>query len=513
MAAKLTPRSIALTADRSYLPGAVLMVLTFLAGGFLILLNSDVAASFPYFFILPWLVALAAVLATPSAFLYYTGKFSLDNPIVFATWSYFFPAFVIGGFFLAAGFSQPYFLSYIQDPQTDLPFTILLIMLGFAGLSVGYFLPVGERIGSVIGRKLPTTNYVASSYLLPGIALLIIGMINSVLATAIGLLGFQKAEEISSYDGLIFLTTLFWMEASFLLWYVLFRQKVWNFTSLLVIVALIATAVSKALLAGNRGSVIQIFSIIVLAYVLAGREFKLKQASVAGILLIFFMIVGMIYGTTFRNVKGSESAQSFDRYTENIFNTFDQIGQNDNASLLRFAFANLAERIDVLSTVTVVVSNYEKLAPYEASFDLDDNIRKDATTFFIPRVIWPDKPVASDPRRYSDLYFNFGESSFAITPIGDLLRNFGPWGVPIGMLFLGIILRIIYRALVEKQVHVIWKATLYFMLLTAISYEGFYGIIIPYLFKYGAAAVVGVLLVNLFAARTKADGEGTLLQT
>jgi len=509
MAANFSYQTSALRPDRSYLPGAVLMLLTLFAGGFLLLLNSSLAESFPYFFILPWLVALAVVLLTPSAILYYTGKFRLDNPIVFATWSYFFPAFVVGGFFLAAGVSQPYFLAYIQDPETDLPFTILLIILGYGGLSIGYFLPIGEKVGAFVGRKLPAASYKASSYLLPGLGLLVLGMINSVLATAMGLLGFQKAAEINSYDGLIFLTTLFWLEASFLLWYVLFRQKVWNFTSYLVIVALIGTAISKSLLAGNRGSAIQVFSIIVVAYVLAGREFKVKQASIAAVLLITFVILGMIYGTTFRNVKESEDSQSFDRYTENIFKTFDEIGQNDNVSLLQFAFANLAERIDVLSSVAVVESNYEKLAPFEASYDLNDNIWKDTATFFIPRVVWPDKPVASDPRRYSDLYFNYGENSFAITPVGDLVRNFGPWGVPIGMLFLGIILRIIYCALVEKQIHVIWRATLYFMLLSAISYEGFYGTIIPYMFKYGATAVIGILLVNIFAKKLPNGPKGT----
>lgn len=500
MAANLNSNTATFRPDRSYIPGVVLMVATVLAGGFLLLLNSSAGESYPYFFILPWLVALAVVLAGPSAILYYTGKFSLGNPIVFATWSYFFPAFVLGGFFLAAGFSQPYFLAFIQDPESDLPFTIVLIMLGFAGLSAGYFLPVGERIGAAIGRRLPTADYRASNYLLPGVALLVLGMINSVFATAVGLFGFQKAEEINSYDGLIFLTTLFWLEASFLLWYVLFRQKVWNFSSLLVILALIGTAISKALLAGNRGSAIQIFSIIALAYVLSGREFKVRQASISAVLLAVFLILGMIYGTTFREIKGSESTQSFDRYTENIFNTFDQVGRNDNVSLLQFAFSTLAERIDGVSSLAVVTSNYEKLAPFEASYDLDNNIWKDTTTFFIPRVIWPDKPVASEPRRYSELYFNYGESSFTITPMGDLLRNYGIWGVPLGMLLLGILLRVIYRSLVEAQPRIVWRGALYFMLLTAINYETFYGSLVPYLFKYGLTAVVGVVLVN-FAAR------------
>ncbi|MFN6963425.1 MAG: hypothetical protein ACK4S4_06620 [Pyrinomonadaceae bacterium] len=494
-----------LSPDRSFLPGALVMGLTFLVALFLLLLNSDLAGSYPYAFILPWLAALAVVLVSPSAYLYYRGKFSFDNPIVFATWSYFVPAFVIGGFVLAAGWSEPYFLVLIQDPAVDLPFTIVLIMAGFAGLSAGYFLPVGEKLGAVISRRLPSATHVPSSYLLPGLLLLGLGVANSFIALTLGLFGFQRADEISTYDGLIFLTTLFWLEASFLLWYVLFRQNRWNFTSWLVIMLLVGTAVSKALLAGNRGSLIQIFSTIVLAYILAGRQFKARQAAISGVLLVAMIIAGMIYGTTFRQVKGTEAAQSFDRYAENVFTTIDQLGRSDNTKLLEFGIRNLAERIDVLSTVAVVVSNYEKLAPYEASYGIDNNIWRDTTTFFIPRVIWPDKPVASEPRNYSALYFNFGENSFAITPIGDLVRNFGPWGVPLGMMFLGFILRVVYRALVEGQAHVTWRATLYFMLLTSVSYEAFYGTIIPYMVKFGFTAVIGVLIVNLFATRIKSD--------
>jgi hypothetical protein len=42
---------------------------------------------------------------------------------------------------------------------------------------------------------------------------------------------------------------------------------------------------------------------------------------------------------------------------------------------------------------------------------------------------------------------------------------------------------------------------LYFMLLTSVSYEGFYGTIIPSLFKVGFTAIIGVLLVTLIARR------------
>ena len=268
---------------------------------------------------------------------------------------------------------------------------------------------------------------------------------------------------------------------------------------------LIGTSISKALFAGNRGSLIQIFSIIILAYVMSGREFKTKQVAVSGAIMAVLMVTGMIYGTTFRTSRAPRLSRALTAIPPISIATFDEVGRNNNAGLMEFAFVSMAERLDAVSSLAVVVSTYEQLRPYEESYGLDNNIWKDTTTFFIPRVIWPDKPVASEPRRYSDLYFNFGESSFVITPMGDLLRNFGIVGVPIGMLLLGIILRAIYRTLIEDQPRVLWKSSLYFMLLTAVSYESFFGSIIPYLFKIGITALVGVFMVNFMARRIAVD--------
>ncbi|MFN0277741.1 MAG: hypothetical protein ACKVRN_03970 [Pyrinomonadaceae bacterium] len=486
--------------ERTIIAGVVLMALAFIVTFFVIIAASGAFESYKYIFIVPWIIGLALVMAAPSAYLYYKGNFSFANPIVFATWSYFFPAFVLGGLFFAFGWSQPYFISFTQDVPYTLPLTIVLVALGFAGLSMGYFLPVGKRIGGFIERFLPQANYELSSYVGPGIVLLMLGIFNTILAFVLGILGYQKADAISSYDGLIYFTTLLWMEASFLLWNIIFRKQRFTVVNAVLIVLLISTALSKALLAGNRGSAAGVFIMIALAYVLSGRELETKQVVVSGFVLCALLMAGMIYGTTFRTVKGTESQQGFGQYAENVGRTFDQIGKGDSLDMLQFGLLSMTERIDVLTTFSVVVSNYEHLAPYEEAYDLDNNIWKDMTIFMVPRVIWKEKPPASDPRKYSDLYFNRNDTSFAITPMGDLLRNFGIVGIPIGMMVIGIFLRIFYRALIEMQPSSIWRSTLYFMLIMSISYETFYGTIIPSFFKVGFVAVAGLLIVNLLAS-------------
>ena len=468
----------------------------------LYVLNSDLSETFPYFFIVPWLLALLVVLLIPSAFLWYRGQWTLENPLVFATFSYFIPAFVVGGFALASGVSQPYFLVYIQDAGRNLPLTVQLIMLGFAGLAVGYFLPIGRMAGAFAAKFFRGPVYTDSAYIFPALVLLALGIVNSAISLVSGLFGYQRGTEIGTYDGVIFLATLFWLQATFMLWFLIFRRRRMDNVSIVLVGILVVSALAKALFAGNRGSLIQLFICIVLAYLLSGREFRAKQFAWSGLFLVAALIGGTIYGTIFRDVKGSEDQQSAGSYTENIFNTIDKIGTNDNASLLGTGLTALAERIDTLSSVAVVVANYEQLAPYEASYGLDDNISRDLVTFLIPRVVWPEKPLASEPRKYSELYFDYADNSFAITPMGDLIRNFGVPGVFLGMLVLGVILRMLYRWLVEDQPRVLWRSTLYFMLLTGVSYEGFYGSIIPYIVKIGITVVIGMIVVNFLARRT-----------
>lgn len=485
--------------ERTIIPGIILMVLTSVVTLFVVIAASGAFESFKYIFLVPWIIGLAIVMAAPSVYLYYKGRFSFADPIVFATWSYLFPAFILGGLFFAFGWSQPYFIAFTQDIPYTLPLTIVLVAIGFTGLSVGYFLPVGAKIGAAIERYLPKANYDAASYVLPGIVLLMLGIFNTILAFILGVFGYQQAQQVNSYDGLIYMTTLFWMEASFLLWNIIFRKQRFSVVNIVLLILLISTALSKAIFAGNRGSALQIFTIIALAYVLSGRELKIKQVVISGAVLTLLLIAGMIYGTTFRNIKGVESQQGFDQYSQNITRTFDQIGKSDPLEMLQYGLANMTERIDILTTLSVVVSNYEQLAPYEEAYDLDNNIWKDMTIFLIPRVIWTEKPSASDPRKYSDLYFNQSDNSFAITPFGDLLRNFGVIGIPIGMMVIGIFFRIFYRALIESQPRSIWRSMLYFMLVTSVSYEGFYGTIIPQFIKVGIVAVTGILIVNLLA--------------
>ncbi len=492
------------TRDISLLvPVAGLMILVVIGFFTLMIFTSDYGNPFREMYLMPWVFATGIVICAPSVYLYLKGEFNFFHPLVLAAWSYFFPAFFAGGLVLASGISEPYFLAFIDDQSYNLPLTLVYVMLGYGGLTLGYYLLPGRWAGRKIEARLPVLKWESKDVLIPGLILLGIGLANTVLGFVNGLLGYQKVEEIGAFDGILFLLTLLWLEASFLLWLAIFRTKRLNVNHYIVIGILLVSSLVKAAFQGNRGSLFQIFILIAFAFALSGRRFQIKYRVYAAVFITASIIIGMIYGTTFRNIKETEARVSMAEYTENIFATFEKLGEQDLGLSIETGVVALAERIEAVSSLAVVVANYEKLKPYEESYGLDNNIYKDSVNFFIPRIFWRDKPVASEPRKYGALYFDYGENSFTITPMGDLLRNFGPLGVPLGMILLGFLIRIISASLIENQDFSYWRSVLFYMLLTSISYESFYGSILPYLMKVGVVAVFGIFIIRFTAGNRR----------
>lgn len=492
--------------DRMLLFSAVIMAVSVLSGLTILGYSGGVFDSIHYFYLFPWIFSLLILLAVPIAIVGLRGWVGIENPLMVGTVSYFIPAFVLGGLSLCLGLSQPYFLSFIQDPAENLPYTMSLIMLGYSGLAVGYYLPLGRKLAISINRLLPKDSGEQRSYVVPGIFILGVGFASSIYATATGIIGFQRTDESSIFDGIIYLTTLFAVQGNFLLWSHIFRQPEMNIRSWLLIVLLVAAILATSLIAGNRGSLFAFAVLIAMSFILSGRKITGKLLLIGSSVLAMALIGGMVYGSVFRAVKGSEDKVGFDQYAGYIGETISTISNGDKGEVIGSGFTSLAQRLDTVSSLAVVVSNYEQLAPYEEGYGLDNNIYKDLTSFIVPRVFWPDKPVASDSRAYSDLYFDYPDNSFAITPIGDLLRNYGASGVLIGMLALGVILRFIYRVLIEDQPNTIWRSTLYYMLLSAVSYEGFYGTILPMIVKVGVVATFGVIISEFLAHRISSRG-------
>ena len=495
---KIDPKTIHLSAGRDnrfvLVVSALLMVAAFV--GLLVFVFGTEIVPFrverPY--LIPWVIATGAVIVFPIFYLKRRGEFTVVHPLVYAAGAYFFPIFFLGGWSLVFGLSNYYYLAYVNQPDYDFPLAFLYIILGFGGLSLGFLIPYGKRIGERISKRLPVWEFSPGQLIGGSIAVLIVGFYATLLALELGQIGYQSQGVILGDTGsLNFYLTITVPTSSFLLWVAFFRIEQWNVQRYLIVAAQVITAAFMLGVLGGKSSLLYSVIYFIAAFVLVRRRLLFRNWIWLGIGLTAALVVGFVYGTTFRNVKGSDERIGSDQYAELAIDALSKIGEKDLTQQATESFLQLAERLEIASSLAVVVSNYEALATYESAYGLDNNIWQYTWTAFIPRFLWKDKPTIADNYSYNELYFGYGGFGLAITAMGDLLRNFGPAGVPIGMFVLGFLIRIFYASLIEGQPFSSWRSAVYFIVLTKISYDSFYGEILPTVIRV-AVIVIGQLI-------------------
>ncbi|MHB1456386.1 MAG: hypothetical protein ACYC0V_05660 [Armatimonadota bacterium] len=451
-------------------------------------------------YLLPWIILLFIVVCSPMVYLIMHGTFGLYNPLVYAAWSYFLPTFVLGSLYLASGLHNPWWMEFIRDPEYYLPLTLVYLALGFISLTLGYTVPLGRRIGAALAHKLPAWDWEVSALFRPAIILVVIGEIAKLGAFSQGNLGYVIADTATTFGAMLHSVGLLSTIGTFLLWLYIFRSKRLILRHYLITLFLIALIIYAMLLSGSKGGLIigagQIFG----AYVFSGKRIKLRQTLLTGFLVVVTLYVGFAFGIAFRQNKGNEAQVSLNDYFDLGSATVTQLasqGLTENLARVTTAFL---ERVEVVSSLAVYVANYKEKQPLEASYGIAD-IWTMTWTAFIPRFIWPNKPIISGARGLGLLYFNLGTSSPAVTPMIDLLRHYGPIGVLLGMALLGIILRIFYVALIQRQPFNAIRSVGYYLLLTAVSYEGQYGSILPTLIRVCVVLLVGIAILFVFMPR------------
>ncbi len=494
---------------RLMLVSALILMSVVLLGTLLLLVDFEnwfLQIERPY--LIPWVLATGLIIVAPSAYLIYRKEFSLAHPLVFATLTYFFPIFFLGGWSLVFGLSNYYYLNYVTDPEYNFPLTFVYVMLGFGGLAVGFFIPYAKKIGNYLATWLPNWEFKPTEVVLPSLFFLGLGIFTSLLALELGQIGYQRAGVIFDVTGsFYYYLTLIVPSTTFLLWLAFFKFERWNSFHLIIVVAQVFIAGFMLVLLGGRSSLLNSFLLMIFAYAMAGRKFQFKHLILLGVVLPLLVILGMIYGTTFRSLKTNDERISVEQYGAVALETVASISDDDWSKQAGESLEVLAERLEIVSSLGVVVANYERSQSYEASYGLENNIWTYTWTAFIPRILWKDKPLIADAYSYNELYFDHGGFGLAITAMGDLLRNFGPVGVPLGMIVLGFSIRVFYATFVEGLAFSMWRSTIFLTVLTKISYDSFYGEIFPTVIRVAVVIFVQLFILKIFIYAMRRGGK------
>jgi hypothetical protein len=499
------------------------------------------------------MVALAIVL--PLLALVRSGRFALPHPFVHVSWTYLAPIFVGGSLlFIAVGVGDvpP---EFIRHPSVDYPLTLLYVAIGIASLGVGALMIAPRNLGLTVGERLPRLNWSKNETLFAGAILLVAGIVFQFINFHFGLIGYQL-EKTGPYTALfIYLGVIFPM-GQFLVWYVLYSQSALAPVEVAAGIVTVLATIMIAVLAGNRGSLFSGWIMMVLACFSACRRPSLRQLALLLIIGCISLVLGFTVGTMFRylkagiiqppstvarptSVQGQSGAELAQRRT-GVGNQAGAVRQpgidakppsgpeesgagfaqrrsslEDQAATVKEAaaaagstkhlpavFRAFAARTNVLTHVAVLVSRRDE---FNASMpdSLKSGILIGLTTALVPRALWPNKPIVGDFASHARLFFGFEDNSFAVTPFGDLLLNFGPAGIVPGMVILGALMSFIYATFAESAPGSAARGAIFVALLTQFSMEGFFSPILPSLLRVGLVAILATLFLSAIIGVTR----------
>ncbi len=424
-------------------------------------------------------------------------RFDLFHPLFYAAWFFFLPQFVLPTLLFMFGNLETFSAQLLPDPWAARVKAVELAILGSIGLSIGYLLPIGRRIGGLIPR-FKALDSPSSKVQLSAALLLLIGLFTQAGAFREGLFGYQFRLTTSiwgaTFASLAQLSTV----GQAMIWYSYFRMKRgWRLLAL----GCVALFVLGVIASGSRGALFHSVLVIVAGYQYAQRKLLLRKLWRWGVLALVSLLFGMIFGTYFRLIKteflGRTTSMSVSDLGYVSQQAFDTIRAQSLAENLTFGWDRIAERMDGITSLGVILSFADRLKADEVVLGINGNIIRDFATAFVPRFLWPSKPVVGVSEQIGNLYFHIQYSSPATTYMGDLYRNFGILGVLPGMLILGITLRGLYAWLIERQTTTPLRVGLFLVLAWTVNYESLYSTYYPALIRAFFISLVAVVLVRI----------------
>jgi hypothetical protein len=434
------------------------------------------------------------------------GKFDIFHPLIWAGLIYFIPQFVIKSWaiiFLEEDFRM---LSLLSNRVYYINLSIGCGILAYISLIAGYYFPVGKALAKFL-PDFSSWNWNLKDLKIPSLIIYSIGFVVSFYLLLIGGIGYTVYQGEYAYFHILQLISQFTSYGLFLALFSYFNLDNKNRANWKILIIIITLGQLWWVIAiGSRG---YLFSLALLF--LAAKQYtmyptvdlmKLKRPLLLAVLAI---IVGIVIGTTFREIKyqtiGYEKAVTPTEVI-GINKEVLRITKTQSASELKdFILNTLLHRLDSLDSLAVVLNYAQQVKHQEIAYGIDNNIIKDLLWGFVPRFIWPDKPIISEfPIKFGIIYFNNPNSAYiwsAMTVMGDLYRNFGFIGLFIGMSILGVTLRVLYSWLIERKANGPFNFLLYYFMLRSINYEGAYAGIFTLFMRNLIFILLAGLIVHL----------------
>ena len=371
-----------------------LFVLTALVGFVAVEAANDLFVASPGDRLVFLATVLAVVVTVPAvtSMALQARRFDVVHPLFYAAWSFFLPQFVMAPFLIVAGKLDTFTGWLLQDPTAARTAALKLAIAGSLGLSAGFLLPIGRRIGAVL-PKWKVLDLQPERLQLTALALLGLGGLGTVASFREGVFGYQINLQAPVLGAVfVFLSGLVTVGQA-IIWFSFFRKRRgWRVLALLAL----GVALVSAVFSGSRGALFTALMVVVASYLYAQERVRVGRLWKWAVVLVAGLWIGVVFGTRFRWTKtedvgrtesltASEVAALAERSATEVRSK--PIGEN-----VEFGWARITERLDGVNALGLIVANAEALRPAEEAAGIDHNIVRDFVNSLVPRFLWPTKP-------------------------------------------------------------------------------------------------------------------------
>jgi len=316
-------------------------------------------------------------------------------------------------------------------------FALGLSILGMLFFYLGYFWFGSSRVLSFVPR-IPfrwTERYLTLKILI----LYGLGLSAFVVLFSGGLaLRFQPSPDRASqsfYSQFLLLGTLR-LYALFLA----LANKDRSILSLLLALGLLVTEASLGFLIGSKQAIFQTLLAVVLVYHYVLQRDWRRIVLVIGVVFLFgFFPLVQNYRAVYKAVFGFRPDPTLGDIVGAASELPDELGDS-SSNWVYDTVEGIGKRANNLDSLTMVIRYVPEVVEFQRGTTLNLIFAG-----FIPRPIWPDKPVLKLGRfMTTDIVGSDSPTSKPVTDVGEFYLNYGILGVPIGMFLLGMTFRAIY---------------------------------------------------------------------
>jgi hypothetical protein len=338
------------------------------------------------------------------------------------------PFFPLVGLFYALSFSLPIFSaaqvkSYKFSLQEVSLNSLILLVLGLAGMNVGFFLSQNYWWKSISSIKLPTPKKSST--------LLVLAWLFMSMYLSYNYIPFLQELPSVGY----FVTPLGYF--AFGLFYILWSQKKLNKFQLFLVLGVFLLELLFRLATGALAQVVFFLMFLGIVYF---RQHKRLPMTIMLVATLFFVVFNPVKGE-YRSLTWTDNIQSLSVIEKSklfFWLTINYYTSPANTSTpdITSSTVNRAEQMSLLSNV---INDTPDIVPY-----WNGQTYLPIFTSFIPRALWPGKPeirTGNDfGRRYKYLGANDFTTSYNLPWIVEMYANFGDTGIILGMFFVGVML-------------------------------------------------------------------------